>query len=187
MIKRPNDELRLVVDFRALNAITEPLAYPFPSVNDQVLDLHGSKIYSQLDLKSGFYHVRMQESDKAKTSFVIFNEHYEFNRMAMGLMNSPRFFQRIIARIFSKLKFVKVFVDDILIFSRDETEHIVHLKTVLNLLEENNLTIRFDKSSFFKTEIKFLGHVLNENGIKPARQQFNKLSNCMNPKINVTL
>lgn len=181
-IRKPSGELRLVVDFRQLNALTEPLVFPFPDVQDQILGLEGSRIYSQIDLKSGFYHIEIDEADKHKTSFIILNEQYEFNRMAMGLMNAPRFFQREISRLFSDYDFIRIFVDDILIFSKNEEEHCKHLKIVLDILQRNNLTIRLDKSAFFKYEVKFLGLIVNKNGIKPDRKQFIQLEKYIEPK-----
>ncbi len=125
-------------------------------------------MFYKIDLRSGYYQLQVKESDAPKTAFRTRYGHYEFLVMPFGLTNAPAIFMDLINRIFRPYldKFVVVFVDDILIYSPDEIEHVEHLRTVLQILRDNKLYAKFSKSEFWLREVGFLGHIVSGDGIK---------------------
>ncbi|KAG0442767.1 Retrovirus-related Pol polyprotein from transposon [Dictyocoela muelleri] len=115
----------------------------------------------------GYYQIEMDEDSIDKTAFVIGSGHYEFLRMPFGLANGPKSFQRAMANILDDFKCVKIFLDDILVFSKNIEEHLVPLEKIFDVLIRKGASINFDKSTFAKSEIKYLGLIINEKGIKP--------------------
>lgn len=167
LVKKKNGTYRMCVDYRALNKITIKNRFPIPRVDDLLDKLSGASVFSKIDLKSGYHQVRMLESDVHKTAFRTQFGHYEFLVMPFGLTNAPATFSRMMNRIFLKHQnCVVVFFDDILIFSKSEEEHYAHLDLVFKLLHENQLYLNPEKSSFFKTEIEYLGHIVSGDGIR---------------------
>ncbi|KAF9760655.1 Transposon Tf2-9 polyprotein [Nosema granulosis] len=165
-ISKKNGDLRLVIDYRELNKVTVKLGYPFPSIQYSLMELKGSRFFSQLDLNMGYYQIPIAEEDTHKTSFVLPFGQYEFLRMPFGLTNAPREFQRVMTTIFQDMPFVKVFVDDILIFSENQKEHERHVIDVLRRCLERGISINMQKSTFLLKEVKYLGKIINEDGIK---------------------
>ena len=170
-IYKRNGQIRLVVDFRKLNSQTTPAGFPIPKISDYLMQLAGSRIYSQIDLNSGYYQVQMKKEHVHLTSFAILGRQFEFLRMPFGLCNAPRTFQRAISNIFKFFDFVKVYLDDILVHSTSVDEHYLHLRQVLKVLKNNGLSINFTKSNFLKAEVKYLGSLISERGIKPDVQR----------------
>lgn len=166
-IPKSNGKLRLVVDYRILNEKTIPMMYPFPNIQDYLNQLHGSKIFSTIDMNCGYYQIKMKESDIHKTAFSILNNQYEFTRMPFGLKGAPFTFQRSIQNVLGHLPYVKVFIDDILIHSNTVELHETHVTNVLKILKNQNISINFNKSEFYKKEVKYLGHVISTSGIRP--------------------
>ncbi|KAG0442136.1 Transposon Tf2-9 polyprotein [Dictyocoela muelleri] len=164
-IVKKNGDIRLVVDYRHLNRITKKEPYIFPKIWDLLVQLKDSKIFSKLDLKSGYYQVAMKPTSRKYTAFWIENSKYEWLRMPFGLTNAPKTFQRAMDNLFSQFPFVKVYLDDIIIHSTDEELHKSHLETILNIINQNNIKINISKSEFFKRKIIFLGHTISESGI----------------------
>ena len=158
---------RLVIDYRKLNRITVKEAFPIPQIEDQFLMLGNSSFFSQIDLNSGYHQLLMKDEDIFKTSFVLPNGQYEFLRMPFGLSNAPRTFQRSMNALFQNLPFVKIFIDDILIHSVTLEHHISHLKEVINILKQHNITINSEKSNFFKQEVSYLGSIISSKGRMP--------------------
>lgn len=166
-ILKKNGNIRLVVDYRKLNKITIKDSFPFPSVQDQLRTLLNAKCFSQIDLNSGYYQIPLHADDYQYTSFVLPFGQYEFKRLPFGLANAPRIFQRIMNKIFEDLNFVKIFLDDILIYSNSIEEHSLHLETILNRCKLNDISINFEKSNFLKKEVNYLGNIVSSEGIKP--------------------
>lgn len=117
LVDKPNGEKRLCIDYRSLNKITVKEKYPMPIADDLINKLHGCKCFSSLDLKSGYYHVRVSKGSIAKTAFITADDHYEFLRIPFGLCNGPSVFQRLMDTVLGKLRFGKVvcFMDDLLV------------------------------------------------------------------------
>lgn len=173
VVRKKDGSVRLCVDFRKLNAQTIKDAYALPNLEEAFSTLTGSKWFSVLDLKSGFYQIEMEEVDKAKTAFVCPLGFWEFNRMPQGITNAPSTFQRIMERCMGDLnrKQVLVFIDDLIVFSDTLEEHESRLLQVLNRLKEYGLKLSPEKCRFFQTSVKYLGHIVSHNGVEtdPAK------------------
>ena len=137
--------------------------------------LHGAQVFTNLDLMLGYHQIRIKESDVSKTAFCTPLGHFEFKVLCFGLTNASNTCQAVMNRIFAPFlgKFVVVYVDDILIYSRTPHEHIGHLRQVLAALRENDLYAKLSKCDFFKSEVLFLGHVADKDGlhVNPAKVQ----------------
>lgn len=180
---KKNGEIRLVVDYRDLNKISHIDPYPLPSIQDTMLKLHGSSIFRQLDMNNGYYQIRVAEKDVGKTAFILPFGHYEFLRMPFGLTNAPRTFQKAMNHLLGEFDFVKIFLDDVLVHSSNESDHIKHLNLVLDVIERNGVGINFGKSSFFNTQVEYLGHKISKDGIKADVTKIEKIE-LLNRKPN---
>jgi hypothetical protein len=174
-VKKPRStELRLVIDYRALNRLTRRNSYSLPRI-DLLLDmLAGATCYSSIDLRKAFHQVQLgYESDRIRSAFRTPFGHYQWRTLSMGLTNAPAVMQSVVNDIFRPYlgKFVVVYLDDICIFSKSEKEHAEHLKLVLDILEKHNLTVAWHKCHFYQQELLFVGHIVTAEGIKadPAK------------------
>ena len=142
--------MRLCIDYRQLNKVTIKNKYPLPRIDDLFYQLKGASVFSKIDLRSGYYQLRIRDSDVPKTAFRTRYGHYEFLVMLFGLTNAPAVFMDLMNRIFRPYldRFVVVFIDDILVYSRDETEHAEHLRLVLQILRDKQLYAKFSKCEF---------------------------------------
>ena len=154
-VKKKDKTMRLCIDYRQLNKMTIKNIYPLPYIDDLFDQLRGATVFSNIDLRSGYHHVRIKDEDIFKTTFRTRYGHYEFVIMPFGLTNAPAIFMCLMNNIMHKYldKFVVVFIDDILIYSKMEEEHKEHLKIVLQELREQQLFTKFSKCDFFKDEI----------------------------------
>lgn len=166
-VKKKDGTKRLCVDYRQLNDITIKARYPLPIIDDLFDSLKGAKVFSKLDLISGYHQVPIASKDRPKTVFVTPRGQYEWNVMPFGLTNAPATFQRLVNHVLREYlsEFCVVYLDDILIYSKTEEDHWKHLDAVLNKLREHDLHAKKNKSAFFLSEISFLGHVVSANGI----------------------
>lgn len=179
-----NKKYRIVVDFRALNIITKPFVYPIPLINEIFDDIGEAKYFSTLDLKSGFYQVPIHPRDAAKTAFSTPKGHFEFTRMPMGLRNSPSTFQKLMNTVLYELGDIKaiVYLDDIIIFGSTIEEHNENLCRVLEAMRRHNLKIDPTKCQILKTEIKYLGHTIDKDGIRPTQDNIKAIREMQVPK-----
>ncbi|RXN31336.1 Retrovirus-related Pol polyprotein from transposon 412 [Labeo rohita] len=173
VVRKKDGSVRLCIDFRKLNSQTIRDAYALPNLEEVFSVLTGSRWFSVLDLKSGFYQIEMEESDKSKTAFVCPLGFWEFNRMPQGITNAPSTFQRLMERCMGDLhrKQVLVFIDDLIVFSKTLEEHELRLVQVLNRLKEYGLKLSPEKCCFFQTSVRYLGHVVSKDGVEtdPAK------------------
>lgn len=168
LVRKRDGSLRICLDFRMLNSRTRKDAYMLPRFDDIIDTVSGSKYFSKLDLRSGYWQVEIEEADKHKTAFSVGNlGFYECSRMGMGLTNAPSTFQRLMEKCMGEmlLKEVLIFLDDILIFADTFEQHIERLESVFFRLAQHNLKLKPSKCELFKTSITYLGHVISEKGI----------------------
>ena len=170
IVPKPNNpsETRLVVDYSRINALSQRLRFPLPTTTDLIDRLAGKKVFSTLDLASGFFQIRIRPEDIPKTAFTTPDGHYEFLVLPQGLSNSPATFQSVMSRVFAPYlnKFVFIYLDDIGVASDSVSQHIEHLRLVLQKLREHGFRVRPDKAQWAKPEIKFLGHLVGANGVR---------------------
>ena len=182
-VKKKDGSLRLCIDYRQLNRATIRNHYPLPRIDELFDQLHGSRVYSKIDLRSGYHQLRVRENDVSKTTFRTRYGHYEFLVMPFGLTNAPAAFMDLMNRVFSPYldKFVIVFIDDILVYSGSPEEHAEHLWTVLQILKERQLYAKFSKCQFWLDKVAFLGHVISAKGISVDPQKIEAIVNWKPP------
>jgi hypothetical protein len=166
-VEKKDGTRRMCIDYRALNEVMIKNKYPFPRIEDLFDQLRGVIVFSMIDLRSGYHQLRIRPSDIPKTTFITKYGLYEFAVMSFGLTNAPAFFMNLMNSVFMDYldKFVVVFIDDILIFSQSEEEHVNHLKMVLQRLREHQLYAKLSKCEFWINEVLFLGHIINKDGL----------------------
>jgi len=166
-VKKKDGTLRLCVDHRQLNKMTFKNKYPLPRINDLFDQVGGAKIFSKLDLRSVYHQVRIKHQDINKTAFRTRYGHYEFVVIPFRLTNALATFMCLMNSIFSQYldKFIVVFIDDILVYSKTKEEHDEHLRIALQTLRKHKLYAKFDKCDFYQKEILYLGHVISSEGI----------------------
>ena len=167
LVKKKDGSLRMCVDYRQLNKTTIKNKYPLPRIDDLMDQLHGSSVFSKIDLQSGYHQILVKADDVQKTAFRSQYRHYEYVVMPFGVTNAPAVFMDYMNRIFKPFldKFVVVSIDDILIYSKTQEEHVEHLRVVLGILREKQLYAKLSKCEFWMDEVQFLGHVISAQGI----------------------
>jgi hypothetical protein len=165
--KKKDETQWICVDYRSLNEVTIKNKYPLPRIEDLFDQMKGASVFSKIDLRSGYHQLKIRESDIPKTAFRTRYGLYEYTMMSFGLTNAPAYFMYLTNKMFMEYldKFVVVFMDDILIFSKTEEEYEKHLRMVLEKLRSNQLYAKFSKCEFWLTEVTFLRHVISTGGI----------------------
>ncbi|GKB52916.1 putative reverse transcriptase domain-containing protein [Tanacetum coccineum] len=168
-----------------LNKLTIKNRYPLPRIDDLFDQLQGSSVYSKIDLRSGYHQLRIREEDIPITAFRTRYGHYEFQVMPFGLTNAPAVFMDLMNCVCKPYldKFVIVFIDDILIYSKNKEEHSEHLKTILNLLRSEKLYAKFSKCDFWLDSVQFLGHVIDSSGVHVDPGKIEAIKNWAAPKM----
>ncbi|GJV58492.1 putative reverse transcriptase domain-containing protein [Tanacetum coccineum] len=184
-VKKKYGSFRMCIDYRELNKLTVKNRYPLPRIDDLFDQLQGSSVYSKINLRSGYHQLRVKNEDIPKTAFRTRYGHYEFQVMPFGLTNAPAVFMDLMNRVCKPYldKFMIVFIDDILIYSRNKEEHANHLRIILELLKKEKLYAKFSKCDFWIRIVQFLGHLTDSQGlhVDPAKIEAEE------PKALVTL
>nr|GEW36930.1 putative reverse transcriptase domain-containing protein [Tanacetum cinerariifolium] len=183
-VKKTDGSFRMCIDYQELNKLTVKNRYPLPRIDDLFNQLQESSIYSKIDLRSGYHQLRVREQNIPKTAFRTRYCHYEFQVMPFGLTNAPTVFMDLMNRVCKPYldKFIIAFIDDILIYSKDEKEHEEHLKAILELLKEEKLHAKFSKCEFWIPKVQFLGHVIDSRGIHVDPAKIESIKDWASPK-----
>ena len=179
---------RLCIDFRKVNELQQKvlaegkkrsqiLLHPLPKIDEMYAKLKGIKVFSTVDLRSGYYHIALGKDSRAKTAFVMPFGKYEFVMVPFGLAQAPAYFQLLMNQVLKALPFAMTYLDDIIIFSNSEKEHLLHLEEVFRQLRKAGLKMKQAKCDFFKSQIHYLGHLISEDGISPLLDKLDSIKN----------
>ena len=185
---------RMCVDFRRLNKQLPEVKnmsggkgcislVPLPKIDELYMKLQGYKVFSTLDLRSGYYHIGLSDTAKPKTAFVFSGMgKFEFNRVPFGLAQAPAYFQRLINEVLTDCNFAMGYLDDIIIFSKTEGELLQHLQAIFERLRKAGLKLNLQKCSFFKKHIQYLGHLISDEGIQPLPEKLESIAKMPVPQ-----
>ena len=171
LVRKKDGSLRFCIDFRRLNAQTKKDAYPLPRLQETMESMVGTQHFSCMDLNSGFWQVQMDEESRQYTAFTVGSMGlYEFLHMPYGLCNAPATFQHLMQNCLGELNlmYTLIYLDDVIVYSKTEEEHLVHLHAVLERFMEHGLKLKPSKCNFFRTEISYLGHKVSAARMEPA-------------------
>ena len=181
---------RMCIDFRKLNELQPEVCHtdletggnislvPLPKIDKMYSRLRGAKVFSTLDLRSGYYRISLSESSKAKMAFFTPFGKYQFQAVPFGLAQAPAYFQQLISMVLQDCSdFSMVYLDDINIFSCDEKEHLKHIEIIFQKLKAAGLKLKESKCDFFKREIHYLGHLISDEGIHPLPKKLDTICN----------
>ncbi|CAG2214183.1 Retrovirus-related Pol polyprotein from transposon 297 [Mytilus edulis] len=181
LVDKKDKTTRFCIDFRSLNSSTLAIRYPLPVIDDILTLLGAAKFYSLIDLRAGFWQIKMAEEDKSKTAFVCHKGLFEFNVMPFGLQNSPAVFSQLMEIVLQDLNFAISYIDDILIFSETLEEHFNHIQQVFDRLRQHNLKLKLKKCQFLQEETNYLGFKINIDGVKPDDAKVEAIKTLPNP------
>ncbi|GKD08485.1 putative nucleotidyltransferase, ribonuclease H, partial [Tanacetum coccineum] len=183
-VKKKDSSFRMCIDYKELNKLTVKNRYPLPKIDDLFDQMQGSQFFSKIDLRSGYHQLRVHEDDIPKTAFRTCYGHFEFTIIPFGLTSAPAIFMDLMNRVCRPYldKFVIVFIDDILIYSKTQEDHIEHLRLVLELLKKEKLYAKLSKCELWLREVQFLGHVINGNGIHVDPSKIEAVKNWKAPR-----
>ena len=183
-VKKKDGSLRLCIDYRGLNKVTIKNKYPLPRIDDLFDQLAGSRVFSRIDLRSGYHQLKVRAEDIPKTAFRTRYGHYEFLVMSFGLTNAPAAFMELMNRVFHDYldKFIIVFIDDILVYSKTREDHETHLRLALERLQSEKLYAKFSKCEFWLDRVMFLGHIVSEEGVAVDPAKIEAIINWKQPK-----
>src|SRR5215216_717700 len=183
-VEKKDRSQRLCTDYRSLNEVTIKNKYPLPRINDFFDQLEGAYVFSKIDLQSGYFQLKIREQDIPKTSFTTRYGSYEYTVMPFGLTNAPSYFMNMMNKVFMEFldKFVVVFINDILIYSKSKEEHEGHLRLILEKLREHKLYAKFSKCEFWLEEVGFLGHVMTKDGVAVEPAKVSAVTEWESPK-----
>ena len=184
---------RLCVDFRKVNKLQQEVItagktkgqisiHPLSKIDEMYAKLKGAKVFSTIDLRSGYHQITLGKSSRAKTAFVMPFSKYQFLMVPFGLAQAPAYFQLLMNKVLNGLKFVMTYLDDIIIFSENESQHLEHLETVFSCLREAGLKMKRSKCDFFKSKIHYLGDLISPEGISPLPNKLDCIQHMPAPK-----
>ncbi|KAG7594042.1 Zinc finger CCHC-type [Arabidopsis thaliana x Arabidopsis arenosa] len=183
-VKKKDGSFRLCIDYRGLNKVTVKNKYPLPRIDELLDQLRGARWFSKIDLASGYHQIPIEPSDVRKTAFRTRYGHYEFVVMPFGLTNAPAAVMKMMNGISREFldEFVIIFIDDILVYSKDRETHQNHIKTVLERLREQKLFAKLSKCSFWQRSIGFLGHIISDQGVSVDPEKIRSIKEWPRPK-----
>ena len=185
---------RLCVDYRKVNALQQEVKhtdkstgclslYPLPKIDEMFSKLGGATVFSTIDLRSGYYHIGLTRESRAKSAFVVPMEKWQFKRTPFGLSQAPAYFQLLIDKVLMGCSnFAMGYLDDIIIFSKTEEEHLQHLQEIFSRLHNFGLKMKQEKCSFFKKHIQYLGHLVSERGFEPLPEKLESIRKMLAPR-----
>ena len=184
VVRKKSGEIRLVVDYRRINAVTRKDSFPLPRIDESLDALCGANFFTTLDLTSGYYQVAMDENDRNKTAFTCPFGLYEFNRMPFGLTNAPATFQRLMNSVMSDFIFsiLLVYLDDLLVYSSTFDKHLAALDQVMQRLREVGVKLNPEKCEFGRRKVGFLGHVVSSEGLATDPSKITAVADWPTPK-----
>jgi hypothetical protein len=184
MVPKPNDptKLRMVVDYRAINALTQSDRYPLPDITTMMQEMAGKKVFSTVDLLWGFWQIPMLEEHKERTAMTTqqFGA-FEWHCLPMGLKNSPSIFQRAMQDMLRDLDFCHCYIDDIIVASESPKEHLHHLRILFERLRSSKVLAKGTKAKLFRTNVDFLGHVIGANRVAPQQKKVEAVASWPTP------
>ena len=172
-VRKKDGSHRFCVDYCHLNSVTKSENFPLPRIDDLLDQLGKARIFSTLDLASGYWQIRVHPDSREKTAFITPQGLFEFRVMPFGLTNAPAIFQRLMQQVLTNLNpaagpnWVVVYIDDVLVFSRTLEEHLDHLQRVIIRLQEVGLKLKPAKCHFAREQVEYLGHLITRSGLKP--------------------
>ena len=184
LVKKHDRTWRFCVDYKGLNKRTVKDRFPIPIIKELLDELKGARVFTKLDLCSGYHQIRMDEAYIEKTAFCTHHGHYKFLVMPFGLTNAPSTFQSLMNEVFKDVlrKFILVFFDDIIVYSSTHEEHWNHLKSVFGILRDNHLVVRREKCSLAKEEVRYLGHIICVGKVKADPEKIDGTRTRPQPK-----
>lgn len=184
IVKKKDGSPRVVIDYRALNEVTVKNKYPLPLMDELFDRTQGARFFTSIDLRNGFHQIAIRPEDREKTAFRTRFGHFEYTVLPMGLCNAPGTFMQLMNQTFADMldKNVLCFLDDILVFSRTEEEHVQHLRTVLTRLREQELYVKSSKCAFMQREVSFLGHRIGADGLRVAPDKISAVQQWPAPR-----
>jgi transposase InsO family protein len=185
VVPKKQGSLRICVDLKPLNENVLREIHPLPKVEDLLAQLAGAKVFSKLDANSGFWQIPLVKSSRLLTTFVTPFGRYCFNKLPFGISSAPEYFQKQMNKILQGVEGVICLIDDILVFGKDAQEHKTRLETVLNIIKGAGITLNLEKCEFGKTELKFLGHIIDPDGIRADPEKTRAIQE-MKPPDNVS-
>ena len=177
----------LCVDYRKVNLLQQEVKwtdrgtgclslYPLPKIDEMFAKFNGAKCFSTIDLRSGYYHIGLTHESRAKSAIVVPMGKWEFKRTPFGLSQAPAYFQLLIDKVLMGCsKFAMGYLDDIIIFSKNEIEHLQHIEEIFTRLERFGLKMKREKCDFFKKHIQYLGHLIAEDGFTPLQEKLESI------------
>ena len=179
VIPKGNDKVRICVDLKPLNESVMHEIHPLPTVDTTLALLSGAKVFSKLDHNSGFWQVSLPRESRMLTTFLTPWGRYVFNKLPFGINSAPEHFQRKLSSLLAGVSGVQVHIDDILVHSPTKEVHDQHLHQVLQLLQKEGLMLKSAKCKFHQSHIRFLGHIIDGNGVSPDQGRLNPLKKCV--------
>jgi hypothetical protein len=183
-VPKPDGSFRMAIDYRKLNSVTVPNRWPLPHIDELLNQVRDARVFSLLDLRSGYHQLRLSPEDIPKTAFISPVGLYEYRVLPFGLCNAPAVFTRYMARVLAPMlgKSVVVYLDDILVFSKTPAEHLEHLEQLFTLLDKHQLFAKGSKCSLNRTELRYLGHIIGHGKVAVDPAKITAISNWPLPQ-----